>query len=197
MGASANRNSEQRNARRVFIPDLQLFSANSFWGAFAAPRSKSSRRATVANLSRRFVAIAQSVLWSAPDRQKWLPHSGGSVSRRAFFTRRFEFVAGLPALQRRRHSRLLAEQKTEARRFREPGKVHLRAVFIAGLMVAMIDIILRLRFAPRGVVALEFQSFADGKRRNADARQTEMIGAVVMPSLGARIRPNGKGTCLC
>src|SRR6266404_5637393 len=36
MGASANRNSEQRNAKRAFIADLQLFSANSF--AALAPR---------------------------------------------------------------------------------------------------------------------------------------------------------------
>src|SRR5258707_14487991 len=37
MGASANRNSEQRNAKRAFIADLQLLSANSF--AALAPRS--------------------------------------------------------------------------------------------------------------------------------------------------------------
>src|SRR4029077_5217420 len=247
MGASANRNSEQRNARRVFIPDLQLFSANSFTalaphlvagsiqlGALprislrrardslplgehaseqivatenrlretprwceAGPSFAFSRCVTVANLPRRLIAIAQPVPCSAPDSQNWLSHSGSSVSGRASLARRFEFIAGLPALQRRRRGRLVAEQKAEARHFREPGEVHLRTVFIAGLMVAMIDIILGLRFAPGDVAALVFQSFADGKRRTADARQTEMIGAVVMPSLGARIRPNGKAKCFC
>src|SRR5467141_458216 len=52
MGASANRNSEQRNASRVFIPHLQLFSANSSRRLFScghrrgatAPASPAYRR---------------------------------------------------------------------------------------------------------------------------------------------------------
>src|SRR5216683_5341031 len=71
MGASAKRNSEQRNARRVFIPHLQFFSANS---------------------SRRFHCASQPAHRTsepAPDSQKWLSHSYDCLhrpnTRRSFF----------------------------------------------------------------------------------------------------------------
>src|ERR1700737_4856032 len=124
------------------------------------------------NSSRRFIAFAE------------------SVPCFALLPRRFEFVAGLPALQFRSLCRLLAEQKSKSRHLRESAEIHLWPVFIARLVIMMIHVVLRLRLAPRRVVAFVFQSFADGKRRNAHARQTEMIGTIVMAGLGARIRSN-------
>src|ERR1700719_5360359 len=108
----------------------------------------------------------------------------------ALLARRFKFVAGLPAGQSGLRSRFLSERQTKARHLGKPDEIHLGAIFVARLMIIMIDVIFRLRLAPRGVVAFVFQSFANGKRRHADARETEMIGAVVMPGFWTRVGAN-------
>src|ERR1700676_1640056 len=124
------------------------------------------------------------------DNQKWLSHSNSSVPCFALLARRFKLVAGLPTLLLRSHGRLLAKHESELRHFRQAGEIPFRAIFVAGLVVAMVHVILRLRFAPRGVVAFVFQSLTDRKGWDADARHTEMIGAVVMAGLRPRIRAN-------
>src|SRR5712691_4158567 len=128
-------------------------------------------------------------------RQAGLSHINRSVACFALLARRFKLVAGLPALQFRGHGRLLAKQESKSRHLRESGEIHLRTIFIARLVIAMIDVIFRLRLAPRGVVALILQSFADGKRRNAHARQAEMIRAVVMSRFRMGVRPNREAKC--
>src|SRR5258708_38351434 len=75
--------------------------------------------------------------------------------------------------------------------------MHLRGIFGARLVIVVIHIILRLRGAPRCVVAFVLQDFADGKRRNAYAGQAEMVGAVVVPGFGTRIRSNRQVKCFC
>src|SRR5712672_2670546 len=98
-----------------------------------------------------------------------------SVPCFALLARGFKFVAGLPASHFRLRCRFGSERETEARHLGQAGKIHLRAILIARLMIMMIDIILRLRFAPGSIMAFEFQPFVDGERRNAHAGQAEMI----------------------
>src|SRR5258708_28158083 len=120
-----------------------------------------------------------------------------SVPCFALLARHFELVAGLPPLQLRSHGRLLAKQKSKSRYLRKPAEIHLRAILVARLVIVVIHIVLRLRRTPRCVVAFVFQAFADGKRRNAYAGQTEMVGAVVVPGFGTRIRSNRQVKCFC
>src|SRR5215470_13541248 len=61
----------------------------------------------------------------------------------------------------------------------------------------MLVVVLGLRFAPGRIVSLELHSFVDGKRRNSDARQTKMIGAVVVSRTGLCIRLNCQLEILC
>src|SRR5450755_4450357 len=56
----------------------------------------------------------------------------------------------------------------------------------------MVDVVSRLRAAPGLIMAFEFQTFADGKRRDAHAREAEMIGAVVMSRFGLGVGANGQ-----
>src|SRR5260370_30971496 len=108
----------------------------------------------------------------------------------ALFPRWLEFVAGLPAGNLGERRSALAERKPELRHLRQPREIPFRTVFVAWLMIMMIHIIIRLRLAPRGIVALEFDSFADRKRGNPHARQAEMVRAIVVPRLRTRIRTN-------
>src|SRR5712691_10269530 len=130
-------------------------------------------------------------------RQAGLSHINRSVACFALLARRFKLVAGLPALQLRCHGRLLAQQKSKSRHLGESGEIHLWMILIAGLMIAMIDVIFRLGLAPRGVVAGVLQSFADGKGGHADAREAEMVRAVIVSRLWMRIRANRQAKCLC
>src|SRR5208337_2088180 len=84
----------------------------------------------------------------------------------------------------------LPQRIPKARHLRQPRKVPILAEDIGRLVVMVVHIILGLRFAPSEVVSFEFPSLSDRKRRNAHARQAEMIGAVVMPRLGMRVRTN-------
>ena len=93
-------------------------------------------------------------------------------------------------LEIRLHRSVLAQQEPKRRHLGKSRKIHLRAVFVARLMIAMLDVIFGLGLAPGFVVSFEFQPFVDRERRNAHARQTEMIGAVIMPSFRMRIGPN-------
>src|SRR6202790_361437 len=107
------------------------------------------------------------------------PRSGESIPCFALLARRFKFVAGLPSGQFWLRSRFTSERETESRHLRQSGEIHFRAILVAGLMIIMIDVIFRLRLAPRGIVAFVFQSFANRKRGHTNTRETKMIGAVV------------------
>src|SRR5882762_3476022 len=115
-----------------------------------------------------------------------------SVPCFALLARRFKFVAGLPAGHFRLRCGSSSQRETETRHLGQAGKIHLGPILVARLMIVMIDIILRLRFAPGSVVALEFQPFVDGERRNSDAGQAEMIRAVVMSRLRPRVGADGE-----
>src|SRR5882762_199457 len=116
---------------------------------------------------------------------------GSSVPCFALLARRFKFVAGLPRGHFRLRSGFCSQRESETRHFRQAGKIHLGAILIARLVITMINIVLRLRFAPCSVVALEFQPFVDRKRRNSDACQAEMIRTVVMSRLRPRVGADG------
>src|SRR5713226_1361977 len=129
-------------------------------------------------------------------RQAGLSHINRSVACFALLARRFKLVAGLPALQLPCHGRLLAKQKSKSRHLRESGEIHLPTIFIARLVIMMIDVIFRLGLAPRGVVALILKSLDEGKGGHTDARQAEMIGAVVMSRFRMGVRSNRQSELL-
>src|SRR5271163_2640718 len=60
-------------------------------------------------------------------------------------------------------------------------------VFVTGLMVAMGGEVGVLGNAPGFIVTLELHAFVDGEGRNADARETEVVGAVVMSCFGTGV----------
>src|SRR5208283_805002 len=104
--------------------------------------------------------------------------------------RRLKLIALLPPDQPRKTSRLPTQGKSKARHSRVAHEVHLRMIFVAGLVIMLLDILLVLRHAPSFVVALELHSFIDRERRNAHPRHAEMIRSVEMPRLRQRIRSN-------
>src|SRR5882762_2308671 len=120
-----------------------------------------------------------------------------SVPCFALLARRFKFVAGPPRGHFRLRCGFCSERESKARHLGQAGKIHIRAILITRLMIVMIDIVLRLRFAPGSVVALEFQTFVDGERRNADAGQAEMIRTVVMSRLRPRVGADRETKFVC
>src|SRR5947209_18180203 len=103
-------------------------------------------------------------------------------------SRGFEFVALLPLDSLGQAGRLPAQGKSKPRHGRVPDKIHLGMVFITGLVIMLLDVISFLLKAPSFGVPLVLHSFINRKRWDAHSRQAEMIGAVELPGLGARIR---------
>src|SRR5208282_942662 len=101
--------------------------------------------------------------------------------------RSFEFIAFLPVDEARLIGGGPPERETEARHGSVGGVIHAGVILIARLVVMMSGVVGILCQAPGLVVTLELHSFVDGKRRNANAREAEMIGAVVMSGFGARV----------
>src|SRR5882762_349825 len=110
----------------------------------------------------------------------------------ALLPRGLKFIAGEPARQRRLPGRFRSEYEPESGNDRVTRKIHVRAVFVARLMVEVFDEIPGLVFAPLRVMARKLDAFIDRKRRHAHPRQTELIRTVVMSRLRARIRPDGQ-----
>src|ERR1700686_1514871 len=106
--------------------------------------------------------------------------------------RSFKFIARLPADGTRLVGSLPAEGEPEARHGGVGRVVQARMVLIARLVVVMGGVVGVLIEAPGLIVALEFHPLIDGKRRDADACEAEVIGAVVMAGFGARIGTNLK-----
>src|SRR5207253_5034140 len=109
-----------------------------------------------------------------------------------FFSDGFEFVAGLPALELRSCGGGAAEDEAEAGHFRKTGKVPVGLKLVTRLVVAVVDVVFGLSFAPGGVVPFEFEALADGEGRDADVGQAEMIGAIIVAGFGARVGSNGE-----
>src|SRR5258706_7399387 len=104
--------------------------------------------------------------------------------------RRLKLVALLPPDELREAGRFPAQRESKPRHRRIADEIHLRMVFIARLVVVLLGVFLVLRQSPGLVVTFELHPFVDRERRNAYARQAEMIGAVEVSSLGTRIWTN-------
>ena len=109
---------------------------------------------------------------------------------RAFHSRRLKLITLLPSHQLGLRGSLPSQSKSESCHHRVAGKIHARMIFIAGLMVVLRGVLFRLLHTPGSVVSLILYAFIDRERGNTHARQTEMIGAIVMSRLGARIGAN-------
>src|SRR5882762_1012204 len=72
---------------------------------------------------------------------------------KAVFPRGFKLIAGEPARQRGLPGRLRSEHEPESGNDRVPGKIHVRAVLVARLVVAVFDEIPGLLLAPLRVMA--------------------------------------------
>src|SRR5437879_3812720 len=92
----------------------------------------------------------------------------------ALFSCRLEFVARNPA-QSWQPRGLRSEHEGESGNYGIAGKIHVRAVLIGRLVIAVRREILSLFIAPFRRMAGELDSFIDRKRRHAHARQAEMI----------------------
>src|SRR5437879_840814 len=108
--------------------------------------------------------------------------------RKALFPRRLEFVAGDPGRQGWQPRCLRSEYEAESGDDGVSGKVHVRAVFVARLVIAVRGEILGLLIAPFRRMARILDSFIDRKRRHAHAGQAEMVRTVIVSRLRPRVR---------
>src|SRR5437016_1359993 len=98
-----------------------------------------------------------------------------------------KFIAGKPTGQRELPRRLRPEHEAKSCDNCIACKIHVRAVFVVRLVIAVLREILGLLLAPRRGMADVFDPFIDRKRRHAHARQAEMIRTVIMSGLRAGI----------
>src|ERR1019366_9353808 len=101
-----------------------------------------------------------------------------------------ELVAGLPADRCRLVCGLPSQGDSELRHHRVAAEIHLRIVLVAGLVIVLGNIVAGLLLAPLRVMTLVLIAFVNGERRHAGARETEMIGAIIVPCAGLRVRHN-------
>src|SRR5579863_5875601 len=87
----------------------------------------------------------------------------------ALEARAFEFVAVLPADEGGQIGRVPAQREAEAGHGGVAGEVHLGMIFVAWLVVVLLDVFLLLLQAPGFGVSLVFHAFVDRERRNAYA----------------------------
>src|SRR5258705_10153548 len=104
-----------------------------------------------------------------------------------FLLRTLKFVAGEPLDFAGLRRGGLAEGVAEARYLGVAREIPGFDKGVGGLVVVVLDVIFGLRFAPSQVVAFEFQAFADGKSRDADAAKAEMVGTVVVARFRMRV----------
>lgn len=101
-----------------------------------------------------------------------------------------ELIPFFPANEAILVGSLPAERETEARHRRIRGPIPSGTVFVAWLMVVVLNEVFILSQSPSLVVAFELDSLVDGKGGYTNARQAEVIGAVIVSGLGMRIRAN-------
>src|SRR3989454_11988237 len=102
-------------------------------------------------------------------------------------SRRLEFVARHPASESGQPRRFRSKHEAESGDDGVAGKIHVRAVLVARLVIAMRGEILRLFITPLRRMARVLDSFIDRKRRHAHARQAEVIRTVIVSGLRPRI----------
>ena len=117
-------------------------------------------------------------------------HQTLSAVRSALQSRCFELIALLPAHQLRRTGCLPSQREAEARHHRIAGEIRVGMILIAGLVIVLLGVFVRLLHSPRRIVAFVLHAFIDRKRGNAHTGQAEVIGAIVVSRLGMRIGTN-------
>ncbi len=115
----------------------------------------------------------------------------------ALFSCRLKFIAGNPPCQRRLPCRLRSEHEREPGDDRIAGKIHVRTVLVARLVITVLGKIFCLLLAPLRGVSRVLDAFIDRKRRHAHARQAEMIpiGGTSSKFKSTMIFPGGTGEC--
>src|SRR5262249_17438809 len=104
-------------------------------------------------------------------------------ARLAGFARWLKLVARVPADGAWLRSRLPSQREAEAGHLGVAGEVHLRAVFVGRLVIAMGGVVFGLLVAPLPGTPLKLPSFVDREGRYTHPCQAEMIGTVVVASL--------------
>src|SRR5882672_356125 len=99
----------------------------------------------------------------------------------------FEFVAFFPGDLGGLVGGFPTESEAEAGHGGVGGVVHARMVFITGLVVVVFGVVGVLGEAPSLVVVLEFHPFVDRERRDTDACEAEVVGAVEVSGFGAGV----------
>ena len=87
---------------------------------------------------------------------------------------------------------LPSQREAETRHVGVGGPVETGMIFVARLMVVVLNVVLILGESPGFVVTFEFDPLVDGKGGNADTRQAEVVGAVVVAGFGMSIGTNGE-----
>src|SRR5271166_3670789 len=83
--------------------------------------------------------------------------------------------------------RFPSQRDAETRHHRVAAKVHRRTILVAGLMIAVRNVVFRLLRSPFAIVPAILVALVDGKRRNAGARKAEVVGAIVMSGFGTSV----------
>src|ERR1700721_1937354 len=103
---------------------------------------------------------------------------------------RLKLIALLPAYQLVLRCGFPSQHETESCHGSIAREIHAGMIFITRLMIALRGVLFGLLQAPGGLVSLIFCALVHRESRNAHACQTEVVGAVVVSGLGARIRTN-------
>src|SRR5215471_971802 len=93
-------------------------------------------------------------------------------------TRFFELVAFFPADFGGLIGGLPTQGESEAGDGGVGGPVEAGTIFVVGLVIAFGDVLVPLRQAPGGVVALEFHALVNAETGDANAREAEVVGAI-------------------
>src|SRR5207245_1967411 len=120
-----------------------------------------------------------------------------SVNLSVLFTSLFEFVARQPSYWLRLSRGPKTQLISKSRHLREPLAIPIGSIFITRLMVAILNVIIGLLFAPRRVMSLKFHSFIDRECGDSHARQAEMIRAIIVPRFRPRVRPDSQPEFFC
>src|SRR5271163_4175301 len=79
----------------------------------------------------------------------------------ALRSRRLKFISRLPADQIRQARGFPSQGETEARHGRISHEIHLRMIFVAGLVIVLLDVLVLLIHAPRFRMPLELHPFVN------------------------------------
>ncbi len=122
-----------------------------------------------------------------PGTGRHKPSSLPVPSGLAFKTGALKFIPFFPG-NLLRHARSLPSQgKAETGYGRIAREIHIRMILVTRLVVVLCREVLCLFHPPSRIVALVFHALVHRERRYPDARQAEMVRAVIVTRFGSRI----------